>query len=306
MVTFKLHKASGRAYNTFGANLTIAKEVDMSKHQLIMVHGMGEGDSEKEYDELEKRIKKRLKKPTLFEFVRVEWQFATRSAEKTIFDACFPAYAPAPDGLNLLQIPIQPIKSIRYFMTFYVGDIVAYTAENQNGIREAVWNEIGTCCENGKYSLLCHSLGSVIVFDYLYKLFVKDTLLYPGDKKETDEERLKKFKGNFQHLFTFGSPIGLFLMRQGNLWQDKPKPFKDVINPVPNGGHKWLNFYDKQDAAAYPLRSIFSLSFKDKIAGERVEDILIDTGDLVANSHTKYWENNEMAERIANTLNANP
>ncbi|MGC1378191.1 MAG: hypothetical protein WA821_18315, partial [Anaerolineales bacterium] len=201
------------------------------------------------------------------------------------------------DAGSILQHKITP--SARSFMTFFVGDIIAYTAEpeNENGIRKKVWDQIEYHCESGRYSILAHSLGSLIAFDYLYKLFEKNTLLYPGKRRETNQVKLDRFKNNFQNLFTFGAPIGLFILRQGKVWS-VDDPFRTIKNPV-SRGHRWLNFYDTDDIAAYPLKSLFSLNPENEFAS--LEDIPIETGNVL-NSHTQYWKNEQLAQKIASIL----
>ncbi len=274
------------------------EEIAMSVHKLIFIHGMGEGDSSDEYQQLYDLIMKFYSQNNAngsqnFDLVPVEWQTVTFEAEKQIFKHAFPNLEPSP---NIFQ----PIKSLRYFMTFFIGDIIAYTAEpeNKNGIRKSVWQQIEAHCESAPYSILAHSLGSLIAFDYLYKLFEKNTMLYPGKKCETDEYKLNCFKDNFRNLFTFGSPIGLFMLRQGKLWLGD-KPFTTIKNPV-SQGHKWLNFYDNQDVAAYPLETLFMSNPEN--ASASLEDIIVQTGNMVLNSHTHYWRNKKLAQRIASVL----
>jgi hypothetical protein len=270
----------------------------MSDHKLIFIHGMGEGDSGESYELLYDSIlayydRANQNNSQSFEMVPVEWQSVTAEAETQIFRHAFPGFEPAP-GL------FHPVQSLRYLMTFFIGDVIAYAAEpeNKNGIRKGVWEQIGSHCESGPYSILAHSLGSIIAFDYLYKLFEKDTFLYPGDQPESDEGKLNRYKDNFRNLFTFGSPIGLFMLRQGKLWLNG-QPFTKITNPI-GQEHRWLNFYDHQDAAAYPLEGLFGQNSLN--ASASLEDIVVQTGSLVVNSHTNYWKNKQMAQRIASVL----
>ena len=166
----------------------------------------------------------------------------------------------------LLQL-IKVIPKLREFLTFWVGDSIAYTAENDNGIRSKVWRTLSTeilkMQPDDKYSIIAHSLGSVIAFDYLFKLFIKDTLLHPGEFPETDSKILDNYKNKFCHFFTMGSPISLFLLRQGKLYQKKSgnfliqketKNFDNLISPVLidknlpiEFNRTWFNFCDTED-----------------------------------------------------------
>ncbi len=275
----------------------------MTTHKLIFIHGMGEGDSLPYYQEMYTNIKNQSKDPEHFEqnfeLINVEWQSVTLAAETRLFKSAFPEIDPEFARNNLFEALLM-MQPLRYFMTFYVGDIIAYSAEpqNKNGIRKRVWSQMAKACQSGPYSILAHSLGSIIAFDFLYKLFERDTLLFPGRRKEQNKAKLDQIKGNFRHFFSFGSPIGLFLLRQGKLWEGEA-PYEKLHNPVPEG-RTWLNFYDNQDVAAFPLKKLFSINPENEF--KPLEDINVQTGNAVYDSHTKYWENHELAKAIASLL----
>jgi hypothetical protein len=272
----------------------------MSRQTLIFIHGMGEGDYSREYSLLYGNIRRHLQNrgldPDSYDPVYVEWQGVLDEPEETVFRCAFPNIEPYLNPLSGFSAR-YPIIWLRSFMTFFFGDVVSYTTDNDNGIRKCVWKQIHKRCASGPYSILAHSLGSVIAFDYLYKLFVKRTLLFPGCKEE-GENTLHPYKCNFRHLFTFGSPIGLYMLRQGQLWLGT-KPFGTIVNPVVPE-HRWLNFWDREDVCAYPLESLFALNTQNSSAS--LEDIEVETGHLVVNSHTHYWQNEQVAQRIAAIL----
>ena len=103
----------------------------MIKHSLIFLHGMGTDNPVKSYEKLWKKIavnyerSRQLKSGTfemLFQPVFVNYHQNTASAKKDIFDAAFPG------------IGLGPVRSMRYFVTFYLGDVTAYVSENDNNI----------------------------------------------------------------------------------------------------------------------------------------------------------------------------
>ena len=292
----------------------------MIQHSLIFIHGMGVGDPNQSYEELWKLIASHYEEihhldsgrfNQLFKPVFINYKDVTFGAKKHIFESAFPnlgAYEPTPWDV------VNPIRPLRYFITFFLGDVTAYVSENDNNIRSTFWKQVKTTVVDGHYSIIAHSLGSIIAFDFLYNLLEDSNLFLPSSNgKQTEEfnnevkefnNNLDKIKGNFRNLFTFGSTIGLFMMRKGTLWKNEAS-FSDIINPIHQLDdeqilHSWLNFYDNEDILSYPLNNLFNRNATN--ANRALKDIEIQTGNLVIDSHTSYWKNNEMAASIAKTL----
>lgn len=290
-------------------------------HYLVLIHGIGEGDPIHEYETLFDLIgdeycrHHKLKRSSFEQFVEpifVDWINVTRDAERTIFRTCFPDANM--DAIkcgwgDALLDPQKIICKLRFFMTYFVGDIAAYAVAKghhaqsdhgtENTIRMAAWDEMGPPLKalNATYSLVAHSLGSVIAFDYLFHLFVKD-MLFVGDDEVTPEV-VQKLKENFSSLFTFGSPIALFMLRKSKLWKGHRK-FHDIVNPVFGTGRTWLNFYDEQDIIAYPLANLFNKGISN--ADRFVKDIIVNTGATPFDSHISYWRNHDLTREIACAL----
>jgi hypothetical protein len=272
---------------------------------------MGTDDPAKSYERLWKKIAvnyertRQLKAGTfdlLFQPIYVNYHGVTARAKKDIFDTAFP-------GLGGLS----PIRKLRYFVTFYLGDVTAYVSENDNNISTSVWEQIKTATIEGPYSLIGHSLGSIIAFDFLYDLLERDRLFLPNsdvaslESQQLIEEFAKnkvRVQKNFRNLFTLGSMVGLFMMRSGKLWQNEPA-FTNLVNPIrqlseSEMSRSWVNFYDKEDVLAYPLENLFDLN-PDNLY-RAIEDMEVQAGNLVYDSHTNYWNNDKMAGKIASTL----
>lgn len=290
----------------------------MTKHILFFIHGMGESYSENQYDVLWTGIAKayceQCQVPidifnNQFERVFINWQSVTSDAEITIFDAAFPQLEVTQKKLPFSDV-MHPIRAIRKFITFFMGDVAAYVSENDNNIRSTVWQQMEPYVSKGlPYSIIAHSLGSIIVFDYLFNLFEENHLFLPQSEgleyqSELSPNKISQLGVNFRHLFTLGSPIGLFLLRKGDLWKDGKK-FNSIKNPVNDDIEKgikrtWLNFYDEQDVIAYPLENLFSLN-TTRPKGP-IKDILVNTGWFAVDSHTRYWENQQVAVEISQVL----
>jgi hypothetical protein len=290
----------------------------MKKHLLIFVHGMGSGYPQEGYEQLWEAVSQaycRLKNidrnnfSQFFEPLYVNWGNVTYEAKKTVFKSAFP-HLEIKDFSAWDLTDIRNFRALRHFVSFFLGDVTAYVSCNDNNIRRTIWQQIQPFIIDRHYSLIAYSLGSVIAFDYLFNLFIEQTIFLPEYTENHQklsskiEEDISKYQDNFRHLFTCGSPIGLFMLRKGEIWKDG-KNFSDIINPVKSEPEKeinrnWLNFYDRQDILAYPLKNLFDRNPNNYEAA--IEDILIDTGDFIIDSHTQYWHDRKMAQEIAKVL----
>ncbi|MEC4883376.1 MAG: hypothetical protein SAL70_18870 [Scytonema sp. PMC 1070.18] len=287
----------------------------MTQHILFFIHGIGEKYLEDDYRVLEKACAKAYcdtRKVSLdvfenqFKCVYINWQKVTADAQLTLFHQAFPQLE-VRDKQFLPWDLTSPIVAARKFMTFFLGDVAAYVSENDNNIRRTVWEQMEPHISQGvPYSIISHSLGSVIVFDYLFNLFEENTLFLPESKdaEPFPTPAISQLQLNFRHLFTLGSPIGLFMLRKGDLWKGG-REFETIKNPVKNDTQRsiqrtWLNFYDDQDIIAYPLEKLFSLNpNRDKGS---IKDVLVNTGWLVVDSHLRYWQNQQVATEISQVL----
>ncbi|ARV61115.1 hypothetical protein BZZ01_23080 [Nostocales cyanobacterium HT-58-2] len=291
----------------------------MAKHYLIFIHGMGEvkphENPNSSYDDLWKRLiqKSGMSKEQFegkFGRIYTNWHIEPlQKAANTIFDAAFP-------GLH--QRSMNPMRGIRDFITFFMGDVVAYVSEDVNFIRRTVWTQIWKDLkqpleQGATYSIIAHSLGSIIAFDYLFHLFQNqddfsfipkpDPIARPEDSNlntiTVKPEEIRLLREQFRHFFTMGSPIGLFMMRKGSLWMEG-EPFAKLYNPVKGEGRSWYNFWDSEDPIAYPLAQLFKRNSQNQ--NQTLVDIPVETGFLIFDSHTRYWENGDVAQKIANVL----
>ncbi len=149
----------------------------MKKHYLIFIHGIGEPQPDENpnssYDDLWERLiqKSGISKEEfegLFGRIYTNWHIdPLQKAGHTIFDAAFS---------QLEKQLFNPMRGIRGFISFFLGDVIAYVSEDVNFIRQTVWTQIWKDLkqpleQGATYSIIAHSLGSVIAFDYLFHLF---------------------------------------------------------------------------------------------------------------------------------------
>ncbi|MGH2568920.1 MAG: hypothetical protein ACRDGA_11325, partial [Bacteroidota bacterium] len=239
-------------------------------HHLILLHGMGEPDPvHRAYGPFTKQLHAAILQrgglpDETVRFHHIDYSEVAEKAKREVWKRSFPALG------SDMPPAIQLIPFIRYFVTFFIGDVIIYaSAEGESNIRSHVFGELDKVIrsEAATFSIVAHSLGSIIAYDYLYHLFGR----LPEEKRhKVREDGMHRLR----HFFTMGSPIGLFLLRKLALVRAEGSEL--LANPIgldPLRGH-WYNFYDNQDILAYPLKNYFPMI---------VEDVQVQTGDLIYN-----------------------
>ncbi|WP_372663235.1 chemotaxis protein [Cohnella sp.] len=204
------------------------------------------------------------------------------------------------------------IIDARGFMINFVGDAIAYQPlpkecdPEQNkyiyaDIHERFAQTLQSLAQQaGPEAPLClisHSLGTIITSNYLYDLQNdKSPPCIQGiiDKGNTPLERGE----TFTHLYTMGSPIALWTLRCNDFGEP-------ISVPAPNlRGQEigeWVNFYDKDDVIAYPIKNL-----SEKYAEVVKEDIEVRNPGLLSGtplgSHGGYYRSDEVIERIVQSL----
>ncbi|NVJ48978.1 MAG: hypothetical protein HWE13_12925 [Gammaproteobacteria bacterium] len=137
--------------------------------------------------------------------------------------------------------------------------------------------------------VLAHSFGSIIMQDYIR------TQLNEG-AGNSNFEGMRNLVG----YITFGSPLAIYVRHH-----------EDLHSPVPVSGSalpedfavrsKWLNFYDKDDIVAYPLKGLNDAYNKAVHA-----DYEINVGNPATSwnpaCHNGYWEDKDFIKPVAKFL----
>lgn len=200
----------------------------------------------------------------------------------------------------------------RGFMINFVGDAIAYQpiphADNPNlhefiytDIHERVARKLQCLARRaGATAPLCligHSLGTVVASNYLYDL--QNRKLPPRIQSIIAHGNTPLERGEtLSHLFTMGSPIALWTLRYDDFGKpiQVPAPYFRYIRVG-----EWVNFYDKDDVIAYPLKSL-SESYNKAVS----EDIEVSNPGLMAwsplGSHGGYFRSAAIQERICHSL----
>jgi hypothetical protein len=284
----------------------------MAKHYLIFIQGLGEQVAEPAdpgytqfWSYLAQTYKQTVGSGFTSEFASIYTNWHTeqlRWVEQAIFAKAFPELINDHSAVN-------PLRNLT---TFFMGDVIAYLSKNVNFVQRTIWQQIWPALkqplqEGATYSIVAHSLGSVIAFDYLTglfhtekpRIFSHEPQLCGCTDMAVSEKDLCLLQERFRHFFTLGSPIGLFMLRQGSLWVEGI-PFRAIDNPVRGGDRQWINFYDPEDIIAYPVKSLFRLNPENHDCF--LEDIPVQTGLPPLEAHTHYWQNRDIAEKIMSLL----
>ncbi|WP_020007694.1 hypothetical protein [Salinicoccus albus] len=199
---------------------------------------------------------------------------------------------------------------LRRFVVEFLADTVAYqpapalNGQNYDKVHALLSQNLSLLREKaGPHAPLCvisESLGSVVATNYFYDLQKKQRNI--GKRTERYIEDTPLEKGETLNLFyTLGSPLALWSLRFNNFGEPINVPAPSVHQHYPNLGGEWLNFYDKNDILAYPLKELNS-NYQKAVT----KDIEVNAGGLLTSwnpfSHTKYDTNDYIIDRIVDGL----
>ncbi|MGB3401957.1 MAG: hypothetical protein WBA77_04640 [Microcoleaceae cyanobacterium] len=216
--------------------------------------------------------------------------------------------------------------TMRNLMIKGFSDMFYYASrDGKSSIRATVASQIMQCIkqplEQGEpisLTLIGHSAGSVVAFDFLFYLFAPQEVLKEQEfieiqLEEIDEETQEDFKKlrrlaednklRIRRLITFGSPISMLAFRSNAVVEILASGNK--LNPSDYGldqnhpvfgeeltGPRWINFWDKDDIISWPVKPLMQNPFM-------IEDIYTDVADRIAIAHNQYWESKRVHEKLA-------
>ena len=151
---------------------------------------------------------------------------------------------------------------LRFSISRIIGDILAYQAHAEGPARllEKELNSMGQ-----DVTIIAHSLGGIIVFDYLVRQGTK---------------QVKQF-------ISVGTQVGLFY----ELGALRSMPDLTSISDFP----RWLNIYDQNDFLSYLAAGVLPTLC--------ARDAPVDNGLPFPDSHSGYWSNAEVWDEIEAFLN---
>lgn len=191
-------------------------------------------------------------------------------------------------------------KDLRNIFIDFMRLGTSYAKGSDSGLYEAIHERIKTSMnklsthrnvdqDDTPLVIMAHSFGSVIMSNYIYDLQNNDSGL-------SNFEAFKTLAG----VITFASPLGIYSTQTG----DFSKPINKVGSALEDGLKdrvKWLNFYDKDDVVAYPLKNV-NESYNQVVD----EDLEINVGSAATSwnpvCHTGYWEDKDFIKPVAKYL----
>ena len=212
------------------------------------------------------------------------------------------------------------VNGFRKLAFYGFGDMFYYvSADGKQAIRCAVAKQIIEHIENEakdddllSLTILGHSAGSVVAFDFLFYLFSKersaeqfgssDEEVCNGMKKL--EMRVKNKKLRLRRLVTFGSPLAFTVFRSDAVLEIFASGGQ--LNPADYGlttqfrrkasklsGPRWINFWDKDDPISWPVEPL--MKHHDP---STTLDVYTDVSDSVTKAHNAYWSNRNIHNAI--------
>lgn len=175
-------------------------------------------------------------------------------------------FLPVKKGINWLRTS---------FAAEFVNDVIGYrNATAYQRIQERISVSLNQL-PAGPVTVIAHSLGSVIMSDYIY------------DRQKTSGRFHSGLK--LHHFITMGSPLALFALRYGS------DLFASPISMETKDG-QWINIFDRDDPISYPLKPL-NAAYDQAVT----RDVEVNTGIFGA-AHVKYWTNRSTCTTIAGQL----
>jgi hypothetical protein len=198
---------------------------------------------------------------------------------------------------------------LRRFIVEFFADAIAYqptttkhhnydrvhklVAEGMKELAQEAGNDAPLC-------LISHSLGSVIASNYFYDLQNKRSSIRSLVKENIGHTPLEQ--GDTLSLFySAGSPLALWSLRYEQFGKAVQVPSPYLVNFYPNLQGEWLNFYDKDDCLAFPLKTL-----NEDYQKSVTEDIEMNAGGIFSSwnplSHFGYMDDKNFIVPIVTGL----
>ncbi|GGC84290.1 hypothetical protein GCM10007216_13680 [Thalassobacillus devorans] len=200
-------------------------------------------------------------------------------------------------------------QRLRRFTVEFLADAIAYQPSsvednNYDKVHELLAGALSNLEEKaGPEAPLCvisHSLGSVIASNYLYDLQRKQSNIGTRTWRRIKNTPLENGE-TLANFYTMGSPLALWSLRFSEFGLPIHVPAPNLPRHHAGVEGEWLNFYDKDDILAYPLRGL-NKNYRKVVT----EDVAVNVGGLLRSwnpfSHSQYDEERELVDRIVDGL----
>ncbi len=264
---------------------------------IVSIHGMG--SQPKDFAAaMQQELRQRYAGPSDLVFDSIHWAPVLTGSEDTLWSKVSGSY-----DLDFVKL--------RRFVLNALGDSIAYQPLKSSAdpkvkdvyrlIHEEVGNTLQRIAQkaggDAPLVIIAHSLGSVIISNYLWDLWKSSSSENPPQKPQTPLERGETLAG----FVTFGSPIALWSLRYADLGEPIPFPHSKLATNYPKTPGRWINFFDQDDILGYPLKGI-NPKYKKVVT----EDRQISVGNLFTgwnpSAHMEYWTDDDFTKPVASLL----
>ena len=241
------------------------------KIAILSIHGIGQ-QKPGFADKFHTKLAHNLDEDYELECFEFEWQHLIESKENLLQKGMF--------GLSW--------KISRGFAVNYVGDAVAYAKDSvfYKSCHKELHNklrEISDWVEGGKIFIVAHSLGTIIIYDFIYNIQNKEAM---GNK--IFQAKSTSWIDKLDTLFFLGSPLYIYSLQKNA-----------GGNPI--NVKNWINIYSPFDVISYPIKNI-----NDQFNKSNVEDIPIICGGLLYGwnpiSHITYFDSSQVIQLLTNKI----
>lgn len=200
-------------------------------------------------------------------------------------------------------------KRLRQFVLEFLADAVAYQPtrlgnQNYDKVHALVAQSIHRLQEKAGYKaplcVISHSLGSIIASNYFYDLQFKQENIGNETQECTSNEPIEKCH-TLTLFYTLGSPMAMWSLRYIDFGSPISVPSPKLKEYYPDLQGEWINFYDKDDILAFPLKGI-NEAYNHAVT----KDIEVNAGCIFTSwnplSHLKYDTDREVINPIVDGL----
>jgi len=212
-------------------------------------------------------------------------------------------------GITKMDFP-----TLRWLVTYFVGDAVAYqVTPSDSRVYDAIHAKIDVALHRlakraGPEAPLCivaHSLGTVIVSDYVWDQQRQAGRLKRSPGPSVSRQRATPLERcqTLAFLYTLGCPIPLWTLRYPDFGEPIEFPVRTLTDHHRGLSPEWVNFYDRDDIVAYPLRGL-SPKYSAAISEDRAVGVGPPMMRKTPLAHLWYWNDSSVIDPIAASLAA--
>lgn len=276
---------------------------DTTKIAVAIIPGVGKRDQE-EYEQeaiqpIQQQCQERIGDNAVIELIH--WTPILAEQQHTLRKG----FAEADDRLDF--------ELIRHFFVGLITDIIAYQPQGtESHTYMDIHKTVATGLDNlarraggdAPLVIIAHSLGAVIASNYLREL------QEGAYKSELVPEEVHNLAGDsplergetLAQMYTLGTFLALYSVRHKEFDEPMQIPAPKIKDYYPQDDLpcRWLNFYDRDDIFAFPLRNL------NDAYHAVVDDRQVNVGGILESwnplSHLEYWGDDNVVEPIVDGI----